>query len=79
MRTFAWRTHAHLGAHLLDQRFDTPEDAGLWRADTFPGVDGTDVAPLTLVAVVDGETESVTPLELHDCHMAWLHPGRAEA
>jgi hypothetical protein len=69
MRQFAWRTHRARGGHLLDGRFPTPEAAGEWRA----AMHGDSMVPLTLVAIRDdGHMESVSALELADCHVAWF-------
>lgn len=67
---YAWRTWACDGGLLLEQRFDTPADAGRWRREKF----GPDHSGLTLKAVDDGETLPVTSDELCAAHFAWQCP-----
>lgn len=68
-RTFRWRTKRAFGGHLLEQTFDTPEQAGQWRQENFPD---PDEAPLTLVAFQGGVQVPLRASEMAAAHWAWL-------
>lgn len=68
-RTYRWRTYGRDGGLPLDQEFDTPEDAGLWRRRHFPGVDD---AELTLMAFQHGRETPLTASEMAEAQWWWL-------